>query len=249
MAPRFGNVAYNYWLPRGKPVYVPTLAGRKVASELRTVLDEAFVPDAFFYHLRKGGHIDALHAHRAKRYFARVDIANFFYSVGHNQVARELQRLRLARGEHFAKWSTVKNPFEQPSYSLPYGFVQSPILATLVLAKSAVGDYLREIDGKVVVTVFMDDIAISGNNKQVIERAYKKIRRELAEAHFPINERKSIGPSRTIELFNCHVEHMSTLVTEARRAEFYQEERSDLSREAFERYCAAVADGNEPQAA
>lgn len=249
MAPRFGNVAYSYRLPRGKPVFVPTEAGRKVARDLRAKLDAVFVPDPFFYHLRKGGHVDALHAHREKKYFARVDIQNFFYSVGRNQIARELQRLGLARGEHFAKWSTVKNPLAGPPYSLPYGFVQSPILATLVLAKSVVGDCLREIDGKVVVTVFMDDIAISGNVKRVIERTYKKIRRKITEAGFPINEQKSFGQSQGIELFNCQLKHMTTLVTEARQDEFYAEERGDLSREAFERYCASVAAGNEQQAA
>jgi hypothetical protein len=245
MAPRFGNTAYSYRNKRGKPVFVPSHAGRKIARELRIKLDETFIPDSFFYHLRKGGHVDAIHLHRPKRYFARVDIENFFYSVGRNDVARALQRLGLAGGERYARWSTVRNPFAPPTYALPYGFVQSPILATLVLARSPAGDFLREIADKVVVTVFMDDIAISGNNRRVLERAYKKLRRKLVASKFPLNEAKSFPPSPTIDLFNCHLDHMRTLVTEARREQFCAEERSPRSEAAFDTYCAVIARGNE----
>jgi hypothetical protein len=47
-----------------------------------------------------------------------------------------------------------------------------------------------------------------------------------------------------MELFNCHLTHMQTLVTDARRDAFYSEPRSELSEAAFEAYCLAIEGGN-----
>ncbi len=244
MPPPFGNCAYSYENNRGKPVYVPSDDGRKIGRELKRKVERRFDPPAFYFHLREGGHVAAIHAHRAKKYFARVDIENFFYSISRNRVARGLRSLELAGSERYAKWSTVKNPYGTPSYSLPYGFVQSPILASLVLAQSPLGIFLNELAERVLVSVYMDDIAISGNNRRVLERAYRKLRRKCAESNLPVNEGKSCPPGLEMELFNCHLTHLQTLVTDARREAFYSVPRTDLSQTAFEEYCLAIEDGN-----
>ena len=244
MTQKFGNVAFRYSNDRGKPVFAPSEHGRKVGCELKALVEARFKPDNFYYHLRTGGHVAAIHAHRSKRYFARLDLENFFYGVGRNRVARILQELGLNRGEYYAKWSTVRNPFSPPSYSLPYGFIQSPILASAVMSKSALGDYLREVSGQVVVSVYVDDICVSGNNHRVLERVYRKIRRKAVESNFAINEKKSAAAARTLELFNCHLEHLTTIVTDERQAAFRAETRSPRSQAAFEAYCDAIARGN-----
>lgn len=244
MAPPFGNCAYSYENDRGKPVYVPSVEGRKIGRSLKCKVEQRFEPPGFYFHLRDGGHVAAIHTHRSKKYFARVDIENFFYSISRNRVARALQHLRMAGSERYAKWSTVKNPYGNPSYSLPYGFVQSPLLASIVFAQSPLGVFLDELAEHLIVSVYMDDIAISGNNRRVLERAFRKIRRKCAESNFPINEDKSCPPGLKIELFNCHLTHLETLVTEARRAVFYSKPRTELSEAAFEAYCHAVEEGN-----
>ncbi len=248
MAPPFGNCAYSYENNRGKPVFVPSDEGRKIGRELKRKLERRFDPPEFYFHLRDGGHVAAIHAHRAKKYFARVDIENFFYSISRNRVARALRHLNMAGSERYAKWSTVKNPYGNPSYSLPYGFVQSPILASIVLAQSPLGALLNELAERVLVSVYMDDIAISSNNLRNLERAFRKIRRKCKESKFPINEAKSCAPGLEMELFNCHLTRMQTLVTEARRQVFYSEPRSELSEAAFEAYCIAIEEGNGQQA-
>ncbi len=244
MAVRFGNCAYSYKNKKGKPVYAPSDEGRKIGRELKRKVERRFEPPPYFFHLRDGGHVAALHIHRAHRYFARVDIQNFFYGISRNRVARCLQELGLPGSERYAKWSTVKNPFRQPSYSLPYGFIQSPLLASLVLARSPVGAFLAEVSEMVTVSVFVDDIAISGNNGRVLERAYRKLRRKMIEANFAINEEKSRAPGLELELFNCHLTQLHATVLDARRAEFYSVPRSALSESAFEDYCASVEFGN-----
>lgn len=240
----FGNCEYRFNRPNGKPVYVPTEDGRRIGKQIVAKVRRGYDPESYFYHFQKGGHVAAIHVHRKNKYFARVDLENFFYSISRNRVARAIQELGLARGEFYAKWSTVKNQFAPPSYALPYGFVQSPVLASLILSQSALGQFLRELNGKVVVSVYVDDIAISGNNKRVLQRAYQKIRRMCVASNFVINQEKSAPPGLAIELFNCHLEHMRTVVTDSRRAEFLNIQRTDQSALAFEQYCEAIERGN-----
>lgn len=240
----FGNCAYSYNNHRGKPVFAPSAEGRRIGHELKTKLEKIFTPEPFFYHLRDGGHVAALHAHRAKRYFARLDIENFFYAIGRNRVGRLLRDLGVGRHEFYAKWSSVKNPFERPSYALPYGFVQSPLLASIVLSRSAVGEALRDLSEKVLVSVYVDDIAISGNNRRVLERSYKRLRKMIHASGFTINEHKSCPATNQLELFNCNLTHNHAEVTRIRKDEFYAEERSPLSQISFRAYCEAVEAGN-----
>jgi hypothetical protein len=241
----FGNCAYSYRNNRGKPVFAPSPEGRRIGKELKAKLEAIYEPEPFFYHLRDGGHVGALHAHRVKRYFARLDIENFFYTVGRNRVARVLRDLSVDRHEFYARWSSVKNPYGQPSYALPYGFVQSPLLASIVLSRSAVGQVLRELSEKVLVSVYVDDIAISGNNRRVLERSYNKLRRMLHASGFIVNENKSCTVTNQLGLFNCDLAHKRDEVTDARIEEFYAEERPARSQASFEAYCEAVKSGNE----
>jgi GR25 family glycosyltransferase involved in LPS biosynthesis len=94
------------------------------------------------------------------------------------------------------------------------------------------------------ISVYVDDIALSSNNKQRIERAYKKLRRTIAKSNFLINEEKSLEPALNIAVFNCHLTRKETLVTEERQQEFYSVDRSPLSEISFEKYCDSVALGN-----
>lgn len=223
---------------------MPSDDGRAVGYELKALVEAKFTPDPFLYHLAKGGHVAAIHIHRRQKYFSRLDFANFFYSIARNRVARALREIGLARAEYYAKWSCVKNPYERPSYALPYGFVQSPLLASLVLAKSEVGTFLRELSERIVVSVYVDDIALSGNNRRVLQRVHRELRRIAVTSNFTINEAKSVELGETVELFNCDLLHQKTIVTEARRREFYAIARSAASETAFENYCAAIAVGN-----
>lgn len=229
---------------------MPSDDGRAVGYELKALVEATFTPDPFFYHLAEGGHVAAIHIHRRQKYFSRLDFASFFYSIARNRVARALREIGLARAEseYYAKWSCVKNPYERPSYALPYGFVQSPLLASLVLASSEVGTFLRGLPERIVVSVYGDDIALSGNNRRVLQRVHRELRRVAVTSNFTVNEAKSIELGETVELFNCDLSHQNTIVTDARRKEFYSVAKSTASETAFENYCAAIALGNEPDA-
>src|SRR5690606_5864376 len=129
MPVRFHNFDYSY--PRkGKPVFVPSPRGKQIGYDIKGQVEKAYAFDSFVYHFRPGGHVVALHAHRNRAVVSRIDIDSFFYGIGRNRVVRALHGIGIARANHYARWSTVKNPYAEPSYALPYGFVQSPILAS-----------------------------------------------------------------------------------------------------------------------
>ena len=200
--------------------------------------------DPFFYHFRPGGHVAALHVHREHHYFARIDIEQFFYSVSRSVVQRALRDAGILKAQSFSKWSCVRNPYGDPAYSLPYGFVQSPILSTLVIMSSAIGAFLRALDPQVTATVYMDDISLSSNNQGALGVAFTGLLEALETAHFRPNLAKTKAPTETIELFNCKLQQGLTAVRESRRDEFYDTPKSPASEAAFEQYCASVEEGN-----
>lgn len=240
------NCAYSYKGKKDRPIFVPTKKSRAVGYELIKILGKLYVPEPFIFHLGEdGGHVAALHRHRKNKYFAKVDLSRFFYSISRSRVKRTLKDIGVPRAEHFSRWSCVKNPYAPPSYALPYGFVQSPILATLVLSRSVVGDYLRSISNKVTISVYVDDIALSGNNKQILDRAYNKLRRMIVQSNLVINDDKSVARAQAMEVFNCSLTRKATCVTDARKAEFNTVPHTQLGEICFERYCETVAEGNE----
>lgn len=246
MPVRFENFDYSFLL-KGKRVFKPNERGVRIGHDVKAKVEAAYSFDPFVFHMREGGHVSALHSHRSHSFFARLDVENFFYGVGRNRVARALRQIGLERSNHYARWSTVKNPYDGPSYALPYGFVQSPILATLVMMTSPVGDYLRSIPEAVTASVYMDDIALSGNDEAQLTNVFEALREVLVESNFAISVPKLRPPSASMDLFNCDISNAHTSVREDRRAEFYTTpDRSQASISAFERYCEAVENGNQP---
>jgi hypothetical protein len=246
MPVQFQNYAYKYER-NGKPIFAPSGLGQQIGKDVKAQVEAAYAFDDFIYHLRKkGGHVAALHAHRPHEFFARVDIRRFFYSIARNRVARALRAIGVTRAEHYAKWSCVKNPHAPPAYALPYGFIQSPALATLVLMQSGVGDLLRELvaQGEVMVTVYMDDISLSSDNLTALQAAFDRLLACLQHAEFEISPEKTRHPSPAMDLFNCDVECGRTVVRSERIDLFLSEPRTLPSQEAFDGYCESVAAGN-----
>ncbi len=244
MPVKFETYRYSY-LRKGKPVFVPSERCEAIGRELKAQVEAATDFEDIYYHLRKGGHVAALHAHRDHRYFARVDIELFFYGIGRNRVARELHAIGIGKAGYLAKWSCVKNPFGEPGHALPYGFVQSPILATLVLMRSGAGAFLRVLPAVVTASVYMDDIALSSDDLPALEAAYADLRKALQASNFRINENKAHGPDEAVELFNCELSQCFASVLQARREEFFaKEDRSAASVSAFMRYCDQIEHGN-----
>jgi hypothetical protein len=245
MAVTFENFAYSFNNDKGKPVFVPTERTRRIADELMPLVKVQVQFEPHYYHFTKGAHVAALHAHRGHRYFARLDLKNFFYSIGRNRVKAALKEIGVASAEHYAKWSTVRNPYEDPRYSLPYGFPQSPMLATLVLHLSALGTAIASLPPDILRSVYLDDIALSGDDLADLSEAFDGLKAAVEAANFTLNEDKVREPAEQIDLFNCDLSYGSSSVTDERVAAFYAGEVTDAGTAAFERYREKVATGNE----
>jgi hypothetical protein len=243
MAVAFLNYEYKY-RKNGKPVFAPNARGRRIGQDIKRQVERAVQFDPFYYHLKAGGHVAALHGHRPHQYFARLDLEHYFYSISKSRVQRSLVASGILRARHYAKWSCVRNPYGDPRYSLPYGFVQSPILATLVFMTSVAGTFLRNAANNVTVSVYMDDISLSSANLTSLEDTFEAARMRLDEAGFTINEAKVREPGPAMDLFNCDLQQGRTVVQQARVAQFHAQQRSIRSEEAFERYCDGIKAGN-----
>jgi hypothetical protein len=242
----FHNFQFSYENEKGKPIFVPSDEGRAIGKQIKALVEAGYEFDPFYRHFAAGGHVGALHAHRHHSGFARVDLKNFFYSIERSRVQRALRACGVKRHQYFAKWSTVKNPYVGAGYVLPYGFVQSPILASLVLSRSPLGDVLRAISDDVTVTVYLDDIAISSDDPERLSSCFDRIMATIEPAGFEVNGAKVAAPAADMTLFNCEVSTGRIAVSDERRTEFYSLPRSPESADAFERYCASVAEGNTP---
>ena len=241
MPVEFANYEFSYLNRKGKRVFVPSDRCRKIAAELTASVRERVEFDAHYYHFADGAHVAALHMLRDRRYFARLDLKNFFYSVGRNRVKADLKAIGVPRAEHYARWSCVLNPHGEPRYSLPYGFPQSPLLATLALSQSALGLAVRDLPATITRSIYIDDIAIASDDLPALTVAFEGLLDAAAAANFALNYAKVSPPSDRMDLFNCDLSQGETTVKDERVEEFYAKDRTQRAAGAFERYRAKVA--------
>ncbi len=244
MSIEFKNFDYAFYNSKKKPVFVPNDRCRLLAAQIIPLVRAHIEFEDYYFHFSKGAHVAALHAHRNNRYFCRIDLKNFFYSISRNRVKAALKAIGIAEAERFAKWSTVKNPYDDPPYALPYGFPQSPILATLVFRKSQLGQVIDDLQPEIQRSVYIDDVAISGDDPAQLRRAFESIVRAVDDSNFRLNDEKVAPPSSDMALFNCDLSHQRSVVSPARVNMFEAGEHSNSGARAFSAYCASVEAGN-----
>jgi len=243
MPVKFENYTHSFRL-NGKPVFAPSDLGRKIGEDVKQRVENAHLFPDYYFHLRAGGHVAAIHSHRENTYFCKVDIENFFYSIARNRVVRALRKVAVSRPAHYGKWACVRNPYGSPRYALPYGFVQSPILATLVMDVSEVGSALQRISADTTVAVYVDDISLSSNDPAQLVSRYNELMQAIVEAGLNTNKAKCVEPCSDLTVFNCSLRNGKTSVTPDRIAEFHASPPTPASLAGFENYCQSVEHGN-----
>ncbi|WP_145954126.1 hypothetical protein [Kosakonia radicincitans] len=136
---------HKFEIKKDRWVYVPSDEMYRYGKRLHRFIIGKWRAPLYYYHMRDGGHLAAARIHFKSEYFALVDIRNFFESTSQSRVTRELKTIfPYEDARKIAKISTVRIPkSEDKKFSLPYGFPQSPILATLCLHNSYAGQVIK----------------------------------------------------------------------------------------------------------
>lgn len=237
----------KFQIKEGTWVFVPTKETIAKGLLLKKLIEDRWSAPNHYYHLRRGGHIRALLKHLKNRYFIHLDIQNFFGQINRSRVTRSLKEhipYKIAR--EIAIESTVRLPDSTTvKYILPFGFVQSPIIASVCLSKSALGLHLSRLEQQkaFIVSVYMDDILVSGNDPEELKLQMALIKAASERSGLPLNNEKQEGPEDCVTAFNILISKGSLEITPSRLQEFaytFSNSTNDHQRAGILNYVATV---------
>jgi hypothetical protein len=249
LSPKWSN---RFELKPGRWVFVPTVESVETGRQIKKALEVKWKAPAYYYHLRDGGHVAALKAHLGQSAFLHLDIHNFFGSINKTRVTRCLRPIvGYKRARDWAIASTVPDPFDFTRLVLPYGFVQSTLIASICLRDSALGrclHFIAHLPG-VRVSVYVDDLIISTNDSDGATKLHEQLRNSATRSRFKLNSEKEQGPALEIDAFNVRLSSAQLQLTETRLERFREvlahTQTTVASREAILSYIASI---NESQA-
>lgn len=231
----------------GSWVFVPSEKSIENGKEIKSLIENHWNPPSYYYHLKKGGHIKALKKHLKSTSFINLDIKNFYGSINKSRVTRCVKKFfGYEKARFIAKESTVRHPINKDKkFMLPFGFVQSPILASLCLSKSHLGIYINKLhaQSETIVSVYMDDIIISTRGNINLNAILDNIKVVAEKSKFEFNTQKEEGPSEKITAFNINLRHKYLEIEKQRYDKFlaaYLNSSSEYQREGIKSYITSV---------
>jgi hypothetical protein len=230
----------GYW------VYVPTNEQSLIGEDIQRRINKSWRIPRYYFHLKSGGHLACLRYHLNSTYFARLDIKNFFGSISKSRITRALKEIiGYDDARDIAKISTVPCSNSQPfSHCLPYGFVQSPILASICLHKSYLGMVLSRLQTQdIKISVYMDDIVLSGQALDALNSVFDTVKTAARKAGFELNSIKEIQPQPSMCCFNIDIKHDQLVVSDHRLQSFikcFNESNSKMVRQGIVSYISSV---------
>jgi len=220
------NYNHKFLIEGTRLIFVQTASARREGVKLHENILSIWTPPQYFYHFAKGGHVSAIRAHLRNKFFVRLDLSKFFDCINRSRVHRALRRIGFShrRAWDAACHSTVNKEAKKTNYSLPFGFVQSPVLASLAFASSSLGVKIMELHRLGIdVSVYMDDILLSGNNSADLYLARRQLEAAAEISRFTFNSIKSTGPKPEIEVFNIIVSYNTSKISPDRYKKFEEE--------------------------
>lgn len=236
----------KFELKPGKWVFVPTPDAVIAGKRIKRALEKCWQPPSYYFHLKAGGHVEALRSHLGHDNFLRIDIQDFFGSISRTRVTRCLKdKFGYSIARAYANASTVPDPVVEKRIIIPFGFVQSQILAAVCLSESALGIYLGKLskNPSVALTVYVDDIIVSTSNAVFLDHVLKDIQDAAEKSRFVLNTGKQEGPAAAITAFNIVLAKGSMAVDAERYKRFEEaltEATSEHQRRGITSYVASV---------
>lgn len=223
--------SYSRWINKfeikpGAWVYVPSEKSISIGKTIKSDIEHRWKIPKNYYHLRPGGHIKALRVHLNNKNFIHLDIKQFFNSINRSRVTRCVKKyLGYEKARYVAAESTVKMRRDGSEiYVLPFGFIQSPLLASLCLYESYLGKYIEKTKKSyfIDISVYMDDIIISTKNIKLSEKIMAEIKLAADKSKFRLNKDKQEGPAAQMSAFNINLSHKTMTIKEKRFFEFVE---------------------------
>lgn len=218
--------SHRFEIKPGKWVFVPSEKSIEIGIEIKSSLEKCWSPPSYFYHLQKGGHVKAIKKHVHSNYFVHLDIHDFYGSINKSRVTRCLKKyFGYEEARNIAVNSTVRlNNNGANKYVLPFGFIQSPILASICLAESSLGKYLHKLykQNVVIVSVYMDDFILSTRKNVDLNQILSSFVQVSEKSKFIINHIKQEGPATKITAFNIDLIHKNVSIEPSRLDRFIE---------------------------
>lgn len=231
----------------GQWVYEPSPISRQQGNLIVNELNQKWKKPFYFYHFKNGGHIQAIKSVIHNDFYATLDIKSFFPSISRSRITRTLKSFfDYQSSRRIAKESTLKHPIpNQHSHSLPYGFVQSPLLASVCLHKSTLG---LEMDNcfkskEVTIAVYMDDIILSSGSQDILKAWVDRLKLAAVKSKLQLNEAKESTVATKATAFNIEFSKNQMLITPERFKKLkntYVNSLSDAQRKGIEGYVSTV---------
>jgi hypothetical protein len=113
----------------------------------------------------------------------------------------------------------------------------------MVLEHSALGGLLKSLSRDLLVSVYVDDILISGNDRRVVLDASKQIAEVAAASKFPLSAGKSELAQTEVTAFNCRLGSGKLSITEERMRAFVAAypSKSQVGQWAIANYICAIS--------
>ncbi|PIY29882.1 MAG: hypothetical protein COZ09_02440 [Comamonadaceae bacterium CG_4_10_14_3_um_filter_60_42] len=213
----------KFELKPGKWIFVPTAETVIEGRKIKLAIKKKWKPPSYYFHLKAGGHVEALRTHMEHDNFLRIDIRDFFGSINRTRVTRCLKdKFGYGIARSYANASTVPDPVVPKRFIIPFGFVQSQIIAAVCLEESALGIYLNNLSSNpaIALTVYVDDIIVSTSDKVLLDQVLTDIEVAAKRANFTLNADKQEGPAAAITAFNIVLAKDSMVVDASRMKKF-----------------------------
>lgn len=146
----------------------------------------------------------AVKLHASSPFVASLDLTRFFDQISRSRVLRALKKIGFSYADawEYACDSTVQKKNGKNGFSIPFGFVQSPMLASICLRHSALGRAISVLSRRLNVSVYVDDITVSGGTAEEVADGIEELERAAARSGFMFNPAKTQPPSNSIVGFN-----------------------------------------------
>jgi len=182
-------------IPKKRLIHAPAFEDRIVHHALMDVIepliDNRFIADTFACRKNKGvlnasNTLQKYIKNSGYKYYLKLDIMKFFYSIDHSALSLEINRII----KDIPTLNILKKFYSQ-NIGLPLGNVTSQLLANLAL--SPIDHYIKRVLKVKYYVRYMDDMVILGSSKSWLKSVWANIGTRLSKIGLLLNSKSHIG--------------------------------------------------------